>query len=81
MMQSLELYSSFVATVLHPVFITNNAARKVEIDFDPETGEARIVRSKVIKEYLSVPVFKGWAMPGQPKMQVSFPLRLLADHN
>ncbi|KAK1755381.1 S-adenosyl-L-methionine-dependent methyltransferase [Echria macrotheca] len=61
----------FVATVLHPVFFTNNATRKIEIDFDPE-GNTRVVRSKVIKEYLHVPPFRGWAIPGQPRMQLYF---------
>ena len=61
---------SFMATVLHPVFFTSNATRKIEIDFDRETGKTQVTRSKVIKDYLFVPPYKGWALPGQPRMQV-----------
>ncbi|KAK4448645.1 S-adenosyl-L-methionine-dependent methyltransferase [Podospora aff. communis PSN243] len=61
----------FMATILHPVFTTNNAARKIEIDFDKD-GKTRVTRSKVITEYLSVPPYKGWALPDQPKMQSYF---------
>ncbi|KAK0634101.1 S-adenosyl-L-methionine-dependent methyltransferase [Immersiella caudata] len=61
----------FMATILHPVFTTNNAARKIEIAFDKD-GNQRVTRSKVITKYLSVPPYKGWAVPGQPKMQLYF---------
>jgi hypothetical protein len=61
----------FVATVLHPVFFTSNAAKNITIDFDSETGETRLVRSKIITEYLFVKPAKGIAIAGQPEKQVS----------
>ena len=60
-----------MATILHPVFFTNNAARKIEIGFNRETGDMQVTRSKVITEYLSVAPYKGWALPNQPRKQVS----------
>ncbi len=64
---------SFMATVLQPVFFTSNAARKIDVDFDRvETGNAQVTLSKVIKDYLFVPPYKGWALPGQPRKQVSY---------
>lgn len=62
----------FVATVLHPVFFTSNAAKSISIDFDPETGEQRVVRSKVVTEYLDVKPAKGVAVVGQPEKQIYF---------
>jgi len=59
-----------MATVLHPVFFTNNATRQIECDYDKE-GNIRVVLSKVIKDYLFVPPYKGWALPNQPRKQVS----------
>lgn len=63
--------SSFVATVLHPVFMTSGASRNVDLRYDGETGDLEVVRTKVIKNYLHVPPYKGIAIPGQPKRQVS----------
>jgi len=62
----------FVATLLHPVFVTSNAARNIQIDFNPDTGEPQVVRSKVIKEYLFVSPAKGDVVPGQPNKQVCY---------
>lgn len=56
--------------MLHPVFMTSNASRSIEIAFDPETGGTKVIRTKVIKDYLSVPPFMGWALPNQAKKQV-----------
>ncbi|KAK0644087.1 S-adenosyl-L-methionine-dependent methyltransferase [Cercophora newfieldiana] len=66
----LQKGGTFVATILHPVFFTSNAAKSITIDFDPETGEQRVVRSKVITEYMSVAPAKGVAHIGQPKKQI-----------
>lgn len=60
----------FVATLLHPVFFTSNATRNIELGFNPSTGECEVVRSKVIKEYMSVPPAMGIAVLGQPEKQV-----------
>lgn len=62
----------FVATLLHPVFFTSGAARNIDVRFDPVTGECKVVRTKVIEEYMSVPPAMGIAVPGQPVKQVSF---------
>jgi len=50
--------------------MTNNASRNIEIAFDPETGDTKVIRTKVIKDYLSIPPFMGWALPNQPRKQV-----------
>ncbi|KAJ4390307.1 hypothetical protein N0V85_007357 [Neurospora sp. IMI 360204] len=62
----------FVATVLHPVFMTSGASRNVDLRYDGETGDLEVVRTKVIKNYLHVPPYKGIAIPGQPKRQLYF---------
>jgi hypothetical protein len=62
--------SRFVATLLHPVFFTSNAARNIEVRFDPVTGECEVIRGKIIREYMSVPPAMGIAVPGQPVKQV-----------
>ncbi|KAH6842318.1 S-adenosyl-L-methionine-dependent methyltransferase [Chaetomium sp. MPI-CAGE-AT-0009] len=62
----------FVATVLHPVFVTSNASRNVEVTYSPVTGECEITRSRIIKEYMSVPPAVGIAIPGQPVKQIYF---------
>ncbi|KAL2265231.1 hypothetical protein VTJ83DRAFT_6331 [Remersonia thermophila] len=62
----------FVATLLHPVFVTSNAARHVEVRNNPETGNLEVIRSKIIREYMSVPPYMGIAVPGQPEKQVYF---------
>ncbi|KAK4452617.1 PvdO [Podospora aff. communis PSN243] len=62
----------FVATILHPVFFTSNAAKNITIDCDPATGELRTVRSKIITEYLDVKPAMGDALAGQPRKQVVF---------
>ncbi|KAK5653837.1 hypothetical protein OQA88_7997 [Cercophora sp. LCS_1] len=59
----------FVASVLHPVFFTSNATRKIELGFNPETGDLEVSRSKVITTYLDVPPARGIACPGQPTLQ------------
>ena len=59
-----------MATVLHPVFFTSNATRSIEVGYDPATGECKVVRAKVIKEYLFVPPAMGIAVVGQPAKQV-----------
>jgi hypothetical protein len=74
-------YYRFVATVLHPAFVTSNASRHLEVRNNPETGELEIIRGKIIREYMSVPPYKGVAVPGQPQKQVGsslvspFPLK------
>ncbi|KAK0616457.1 S-adenosyl-L-methionine-dependent methyltransferase [Immersiella caudata] len=62
----------FVATILHPVFFTSNAAKNITVDFDRATGELRVVRSKIITEYLDVKPAMGDALAGQPKKQIVF---------
>ncbi|KAK0665429.1 S-adenosyl-L-methionine-dependent methyltransferase [Cercophora samala] len=62
----------FVATVLHPVFFTSNAAKSISISFDPVTGEQVTTRSKVITEYLNVAPAKGIACPNQPVKQMYY---------
>jgi hypothetical protein len=64
--------SRFVATLLHPAFVTNNAERNITVRYDPVTGEQEIIRGRFIKEYMSVPPAMGIAIPGQPEKQVSF---------
>ena len=60
-----------MATLLHPVFFTSNAARNIEVRDDPVTGECEVIRGKMIREYMSVPPAMGIAVPGQPVKQVS----------
>jgi hypothetical protein len=62
--------SRFVATLMHPAFVTNNAERNITVRFDPVTGEQEIIRGRLIKEYMSVPPAMGIAIPGQPEKQV-----------
>ena len=62
----------FVATLLHPVFFTSGAARNIEVNFDPVSGDCEVVRSKVVKEYMSVPPAMGIAVPSQSVKSVSF---------
>ncbi|KAL0468109.1 S-adenosyl-L-methionine-dependent methyltransferase [Neurospora intermedia] len=62
----------FVATLLHPVFMTSGASRNVDLRYDGETGDLEVVRTKVIKNYLHVPPYKGIAIPGQSKRQLYF---------
>ena len=65
--------SRFVGTLLHPAFWTNNSTRQIEIDEDPVTGEYRVIRSRVVRDYMDVKAYKGLAMPGQPTPQVRCP--------
>ncbi|KAL8335218.1 hypothetical protein RB598_009423 [Gaeumannomyces tritici] len=62
----------FVATLLHPVFFTSNAAKNLELKFDGATGDLQVVRTKIIRDYLFVPPMKGIALPGQPVKQPCF---------
>ncbi|KAL8397258.1 hypothetical protein RB594_004105 [Gaeumannomyces avenae] len=62
----------FVATLLHPVFFTSNAAKNLELKFDEATGDLQVVRTKIIRDYLFVPPMKGIALPGQPVKQPYF---------
>ncbi|KAK1773796.1 S-adenosyl-L-methionine-dependent methyltransferase [Copromyces sp. CBS 386.78] len=62
----------FVATVLHPVFMTSGASRNVDLRYDGETGDLEVVRTRVVKDYLHVPPYRGIAIPGQPKRQLYF---------
>ncbi|KAL8365481.1 hypothetical protein RB595_004342 [Gaeumannomyces hyphopodioides] len=62
----------FVATLLHPVFFTSNAAKNLELKFDETTGDLQVVRTKIIRDYLFVPPMKGIALPGQPAKQPCF---------
>ncbi|SPO06416.1 uncharacterized protein DNG_09106 [Cephalotrichum gorgonifer] len=62
----------FVATLLHPVFVTSNATQKVEIRSDLETGRTTIARSRVITQYLNVPPYRGVAFETQPEWQLYF---------
>ena len=56
--------------MLHPVFITSDATRKVEIGTDPKSGRATITRSRVITQYLRMPSYRGVAHEDQPVSQV-----------
>lgn len=51
--------------------MTSGASRNVDLRYDGETGDLEVVRTKVIKNYLDIPPYKGIAIPGQPKRQVS----------
>ncbi|PKS05458.1 hypothetical protein jhhlp_008834 [Lomentospora prolificans] len=63
---------SFVATTLHPVFFTTNAASNTSQVSDPETGRSRVIRTKLIEKYLHVPPWRGTAFNDQPKWQLYF---------
>jgi hypothetical protein len=69
------------SSTFHPAFVTSNASRHLEVRNNPETGELEIIRGKIIREYMSVPPYKGVAVPGQPQKQVGsslvspFPLK------
>lgn len=62
--------ASFVATLLHPVFFTSGASRNVELRFNRTTGDLEVERTKIIKNYMSVPPAVDIALPGQPVKQV-----------
>ncbi len=57
--------------MLHPVFHTSRASRAVEIRDDREHGGREITYTKIIREYMHVLPWKGWAINGQPAQQVS----------
>ncbi|KAL7809689.1 S-adenosyl-L-methionine-dependent methyltransferase [Trichoderma aethiopicum] len=62
----------FVATLLHPVFMTSTYSRTVEVTYDPQTGDQIITRSKSIREYLHVKPSKGVFVVGQETRQYYF---------
>ncbi|KAK1249326.1 hypothetical protein MKX07_002842 [Trichoderma sp. CBMAI-0711] len=62
----------FVATLLHPVFMTSTYSRTVEVTYDPQTGDQVITRSKSIREYLHVKPSKGVFVVGQETRQFYF---------
>ncbi|KAL6860638.1 hypothetical protein ACO1O0_004666 [Amphichorda felina] len=62
----------FVATLLHPVFMTSNYTRDIQYAFDSATGEERLVRSKAIHEYLDVAPAKQFALAGRSAPCMSF---------
>jgi len=69
--------TSFVATLLHPVFFTSGASRNIDVRYRPETGEMETDRTMVVRNYLSVPPAKGIAVPGQPQKQVGLTIPTL----
>ena len=61
-----------MATILHPVFFTSNAARKIEIEFGRETGEMQVSLSKVIKDcFLCRPTRAGQFLVSQESRWVA----------
>ncbi|KAI1419332.1 S-adenosyl-L-methionine-dependent methyltransferase [Xylaria sp. FL1777] len=62
----------FVATVLHPVFITSGARRSIQIVDSGPDGYIEIIREKTIEKYLDVPPYYGVALHGQPARQVYY---------
>lgn len=59
-----------MATLLHPVFFTSRATRTIEVHDDHETLGREITYSYVLRGYKEVPPWKGYAIIGQPRMQV-----------
>ncbi|CAH0024688.1 unnamed protein product [Clonostachys rhizophaga] len=51
--RSLRFEQSFVATLLHPVFMTSLYARSIQYTISSETGKQDMVRGKTIFRYLS----------------------------
>ena len=49
--------------------MTSGASRNLELEY--VEGHLKVVRSKLVKNYLHVPPYKGIAIPGQPDRQVS----------
>ncbi|KAH0491140.1 hypothetical protein TgHK011_002582 [Trichoderma gracile] len=70
--QLLKKDGVFVATLLHPVFMTSTYSRTVEVTYDPQTGDQIITRSKAIREYLHVKPAKGVFVVGQETRQYYF---------
>jgi hypothetical protein len=66
----LTLISSFVATLMHPVFQTSRARRFLEVMDDFGAPGRQIDRGIIIRQYLNVAPWKGWALPDQPALQV-----------
>ena len=55
---------SFVATVLHPVFMTSDYSRDLRYRFDAETGEQTLECGKTIFGYMDVPPVKSAIFSG-----------------
>jgi len=59
--------------MLHPVFFTPRTTRTAEIHDDHEIKGRNITYTYVLNAYLEVPPWKGYAILGQPRMQVRSP--------
>jgi hypothetical protein len=59
---------SFVATMLHPVFSLPRVSRGLEMKHSQKGLE--YTRTMILKDYLNVSPWNGFALPGQPKPQV-----------
>ncbi|KAI1108281.1 S-adenosyl-L-methionine-dependent methyltransferase [Nemania sp. NC0429] len=62
----------FVATLSHPVFVTSGARRNIQIVDSGPNALSEVIRSKTIENYLDVPPYHGFALPGQPAQQLYF---------
>ncbi|KAH8836550.1 hypothetical protein MCOR27_006286 [Pyricularia oryzae] len=60
----------FFGTLLHPVFLTSGAARDIKLTW--VDGELVVERARIVKDYMSIPPYRGLAIPGQPAKQVYY---------
>lgn len=61
---TVETPFSFVATVLHPVFMTSDYSRDLRYRFDAETGGQTLESGKTIFGYMDVPPVKSVIFSG-----------------
>lgn len=64
------VWFSFVGTIPHPLLFTPGNSRFIDVQYDPETGDQKVVRGLLVKRYLSVAPSKGVAVSNQPAKQV-----------
>ena len=62
--------------MLHPVFVTSKATRQLEFTESQTTTERGVIRTYNIRDYLHVPPWQGFAISGQPELQVRLPKTL-----
>ncbi|TLD14624.1 hypothetical protein PspLS_11032 [Pyricularia sp. CBS 133598] len=60
----------FFGSVLHPVFLTSGAARDIKLTWIE--GELVVERARIVKDYMSIPPYRGLAIPGQPAKQIYY---------
>lgn len=62
--------ASFVATILHPAFMTSDSSRNMSLAESPTTGRYETKHSTNVARYLDVGPARAEALHGQPAVQI-----------